>query len=114
MEKDGKTRVYITSASNEAWEAYPGNKPYDERVTGEAALAILASVDFRGVNAESFKVNPDGRLGEQVMDVWSMSTTHGKRFDVNRKGWKHKERYSKLAKILEKRAHKKGLTIVVS
>jgi len=113
-EKDGQTRVYITSARNEVWEVYPEEKPYDERIVGEAALAILSRVDFRGVNSESFKIQPDGQWGEKVRDEWGMFSPDGKSFSVNRKGWKSDEHYSKLAKILQKRAHKKGLTIVVS
>lgn len=115
MERDGITRVYITSARNDAWEAYPKNRPYEDRLTDDEALEVLSRVDFRCVNSESFGVNPDGSWGKKVIDEWGVyPKPEGKGFNVNRKGWKSQERMSKLAKILERKAGKKGLTIIVS
>lgn len=117
MEPDGITRVYITSASKEAWLMYPEETHHESRLQGSAAQEVLKRADFHAVNIKSFEVNPGryGSRGETISDEWGVfPLPDGEQFDVNRKGWKHSERYSRLAQVLEKRSGKKGLTILVS
>jgi hypothetical protein len=109
MEPDGITRVYITSAAKGAWLVFPEETPYEACLRGAAARRVLDRADFHAVNSESFN------WGNKVRDEWGVfPKPDGAHFSVNRKGWKYSEHYSKLAKILEKRTGKKGLTILVS
>jgi hypothetical protein len=77
MERDGKTRVYITSIENTAWEVYPVAQPYEQRVSGELALAILAQANYRGVSMVEYFTNKDGSWNV-ISDEWVVRNTRKK------------------------------------
>lgn len=113
MERDAVTRVYVSSAEGNAQQVYPYAEPYGCRLIGDEAEDVLSRAEFTAVNCEAFESNPDGSWGEQVTNEWGVCPKGGERFSVDRTGWTREEQYAKLVAILEKKAGKTGLTVLV-
>lgn len=116
VERDGKTRVFILGGDTNGTyvsEVYPDDKFHNPKILGEDAQEILNRTDYRGVYhwvgtyQSSLEPGHTEKMGYGLVDK-----TTNQRFDVSTKD--KKEKYKIVAKAVEKRAKKKGLTIVLS
>lgn len=121
-EKDGKTRVYVqggnpdnASSNLTAWQLYPERTNPQNAHTGQEAREINGRADYVCVNSETFARRKDGKpgFGEQLSDEYGVYPTDGSEpFRFNKMGIPWDKEAEKLAKELEKRAGKKGITII--
>ncbi|MBI3443603.1 hypothetical protein HY008_02945 [Candidatus Woesebacteria bacterium] len=106
MERDGITRIYRTVGFISACEVYPQNKPYEERLQGKALEEVSGRADYKCIGIDT---------GKKLEKKWSVyPKPRGMHFAIDIMGLQPEEEYSKLAQILEGKAGKKGLTIVLS
>lgn len=114
MENDGKTRIYIGTPGRGAWEVHPKSTPHDSRLKGSSAEAVHKRADFVAVNTETFRTLSDG--SRELIDAsWFVKDcASDDYFSVNKFECTGDGSYKKLAKTLEERTSKKGLTITVS
>ena len=116
MEPDGKTRLYYYSERpykvKEAWPQ-PAGWTEEAYTTGAEAEEIYNRAEFICVSVSV----PDRKTNKLTEYYWSVHPK-GKDckhwFKVNRMGLRDEQDYPNLAKKLEKRAHKKGLTILIT
>lgn len=123
MEKDRKTRVYLTGGGEpHVIEVFPKNGMHGkDEIKEDKANAILSNTDYRGVyfwqGQRDLRTHGFGKTDREGYGFEEKQTSE--RFDISIMDWKPGEKhdqkgYKKIADILEKRSGKKGLTIVIS
>lgn len=117
MEPDGKTRLYYYhERPYKVKEAWPQPAEWTEEawMTDTKAKEIYDRAEFICVSVSI----SDPRMNKQTELYWSVHPRgySGTKewFKINRMGLRSEQEYPDLAKKIEKRIHKKGLTILIS
>ena len=119
MEDDGKTRVFIRGGKAEAptaWLIYPDRVPYEERLQGSEAEAVIERQDALCVNSELFEAPEDDQsgFGEQIVKNWAVFVNGAQVFDIDRMDTAREDDYPVLVETLERHLGRTGLTIIAS
>jgi hypothetical protein len=113
MEPDGKTRLYYYHVNPvRVVEAAPNNEKWldNQWTTGGEALEIYQRADFMCTSV----LYNDGRKNNHIWSVHVPGQGSDKRFKVMINHVFSEQDFLDLIRKLERRAHKKGFTVLIS